>query len=215
MVPTRLCAVLLLVANLAIAKSPADSSTVCDRFQRSDLIFTGTAETAWITMVDTRKSPVHRRSEKSKRVRFLVREWFKGQRRTTVEVWITPSECPLSIEADQTYLIYARINKDDERIESNACMGTVLVSSAASDLTYLAAAQLGPAQATHLTGTASGPGANIQAKSAVETRYAVADGAGQFVFDGLRAGDWELMVLGGPSKPVHLEPNSCIDVSFK
>src|SRR5215467_10540503 len=96
---TRACAVLLLLtAPAGFGKSPGDDSTVCNRFQQSELIFTGSAETQWITMVDTRKSPVHRRSEKAKRIRFLVREWYKGQRRNTVEVWITPSDCPLHIQ---------------------------------------------------------------------------------------------------------------------
>src|ERR1043166_7956552 len=174
MLPSRLCLVLLLfAAAFGLAKSPADTSTVCERYQRSDVIFTGTAETAWITMVDTRRSPVHKRSEKSKRVCFLVREWFKGQRRNTVEVWMTPGDCPLRMEADQTYLVYARINKDKDRIESSACMGTVAAADAASDLAYLAAAQLGPSQATRIFGDAHAPGVNIVAKSPVGSRYAV------------------------------------------
>src|SRR5580693_4028927 len=105
---------LLLLAVVGLAKSPADTanatsnvtSTACDRYQHSDLIFTGTAEHAWITLVETRKSPIHKRSEKSKRVRFLVREWYKGKRHDTIEVWMTPGDCPLQIETNQMYLIY-------------------------------------------------------------------------------------------------------------
>lgn len=208
---TRICGVLLLLAAAAgFSKSPAESLTVCDRYQQSDLIFIGSAETTWITMLDTRKSPVHKRSEKSKRVRFLVREWFKGQRRNTVEVWLTPGDCALTVSANQTYLIYARINKDNGRIESNACMGAVAVDKAASDLTYLTAAQHGPAQATRISGNAGGPGLNVLAKSGIGNRYAVSDSAGQFTLDGLTAGDWEISVVGGPAKTVHLTPNSCV-----
>src|ERR1035438_8661301 len=149
MQPPRLFTVLLLLTGtLGWAITPADTSTVCDRYQHSDVTFTGTAETVWITMLDTRKSPIHRRAEKSKRVRFLVREWYKGKRADTVEVWMTPGECEFKIEADQTYLIYARFNKDADkgkgRFESNGCMGTVPVAGAAADLTYLTAVQLGP-----------------------------------------------------------------------
>jgi hypothetical protein len=214
---TRVCAVLLLLAAAVagFGKSPADSSTVCDRYQRSDLIFTGSAETTWITMEDTLRSPIHKRSEKSKRVRFLVREWFKGQRRNTMEVWMTPSDCPLRVEVNQTYLIYAHVDKDKGRIESNACMGTIAVGAAASDLSYLTAAQLGPAQATRITGTAGGPSLNIQAKSGVDSRYAVSDSAGQFIFDGLSAGDWTLSTAGGAAKEIHLAPGSCTDVLLK
>ena len=206
----------LLVAGLAFAKSPAETSTVCDRYQQSDVIFTGTAETAWVTMLDTHRLPVRwQPMEKSKRIRFLVREWYKGRRSDTVEVWMTPGDCNLSIEADKTYLIYARINKDKRRVESDRCAGTIPVAQAAADLVFLTAAQLGPAQATHLSGNAGAPGLNIQAQSGVDSRYAITDAAGKFAFDGLPAGDWNLFPVGGAPTPVHLEPNSCQDVVLK
>ena len=210
----RTLAAFFLVTAILCGKSSADSSTVCDRFQRSDLIFTGSTETTWITTVDTRKSPIHKRSEKSKRVRFLVREWFKGQRMNTVEVWVTPGECPLRVEANETYLIYAHLNKDNGRVETNGCMGTVAARTADSDLSYLTAAQHGPAQATRISGTAGGPGLNILAKSGINNRYAIADAAGKFTFDGLGAGDWELSVVGGAPKPLHLEPGSCVEFTL-
>jgi hypothetical protein len=212
---TRFCTVLLLLAaGIGLGKSPTDSSTVCDRYQRSDMIFTGSAETPWVTAVETRKSPIHKRSEKSKRVLFLVREWYKGQRQDSVTVWMTPSDCEFGIEANQTYLIYARLNKDNGRIESNACMGTVAVANAASDISYLTAAQSGPAQTTRIFGNAGGPGLNILAKSGVDNRYAVSDSAGQYTFDGLKAGDWELSIVGGSAKPVQLTPSSCVSLDL-
>jgi len=216
----RALAVLFLLTTLldspavGSGQSPAISSTLCDRYQHSDLIFTGSSETTWITLVDTRKSPVHKRSEKAKRIRFLVREWFKGQRRNTVEVWITPADCPLSIHANATYLIYGRINKDKRRTETNGCMGTAPVENAAPDLTYLAAAVHGPSQATHISGTAGAPGVNIQAKSGIDTRYSLSDTAGNFSFDGLPAGDWDVSIVGGSPKPVKLAPGSCISVDL-
>jgi hypothetical protein len=202
-----------MLATVGLAKSPADNSTVCDRYQRADLVFTGSAETQWITMVDTRKSPVHRRSEKSKRVRFLAREWYKGKPQNTVEVWMTPSDCPLRVEANQTYLIYARLNKDNGRNESNACMGTIPVEKATDDLPFLTAAQSG--QATRVIGTAGSDGLYVQAKSGIDTRYAVTNASGQFTLDGLHAGDWSFSVKGGAQKPVHLEPGSCVDVALQ
>ncbi len=204
-----------MAAVAGFGEASTDSSTVCDRYQHADLVFTGSAETPWVTWLDTRKSPVHKRSEKSKRVRFLVREWYKGQRRDTVEVWLTPSECPLAVETNQQYLIYARVNKDNGRIESNACMGTVAAGSAASDITYLTVAQSGAAQATRISGNGGGPSLNITAKSGIDTRYALTDGAGMFSLDGLPAGDWTLAVVGGgPGKPVQLAPNSCVSVDL-
>jgi hypothetical protein len=212
---TRLCTIFVLVAaSIAFSKGSQESSTVCDRYQQSDLIFTGSAENAWVTLLDTRKSPIHKRSEKSKRVRFLVREWYKGQRRDTVEVWMIPSACPLIMEANQTYLVYANVNKDNGHVESNACMGTIGVASAAADISYLTAAQAGQAQATRISGMAGGPGLNIVAKSGINTRYAVTDGANKFTFDGLSAGDWSLSVVNGPAKPVHLAPGSCVTVDL-
>jgi len=206
----------LLAVTLAYSKTSADSTTVCDRYLHNDLIFTGSAETTWITAIETHKSPIHKRSEKSKRVRFLVREWFKGQRQNTVEVWMTPAECDLSVEANQTYLIYARLNKDNRRTESNGCMGSVPVASAASDLYYLTAAQLGAAQATRISGNLSAHDVQIKAQSGIDTRYAATDASGKFVFDGLHSGDWDLTVVGGKSsEKVHLEPNSCVDVMLK
>jgi hypothetical protein len=212
---TRLGAVILLFAAAGLAKSPTDTSTVCDRYQQSDLIFTGSAETTWITLLDTRKSPIHKRSEKSKRVRFLVREWYKGKRRDTVEVWFPPADCPLKIEANQTYLLYAHLNKDNGRTESTGCMGTVPVASAASDILYLTAAQLGPDHATRIFGNAGTASVNVLAQSGIDKRYAIADANGQFVFDGLKAGEWNLSPVGAAaSKPVQLTPNSCVMVDL-
>ena len=195
---------------MSLAKSPADAPTICDRYHDSDLIFTGSAENAWVTLVDTRRSPIHKRSEKSKRVRFLVREWFKGQRHDTVEIWMTPSDCSLKIEANQMYLIYARANKENGRIESNACMGTAPAGTATADLTYLNAALRGPGLATQISGTAGSEGLNVQAKSGIDIRYAITDGAGRFIFNGLTPGDWDLSVAGGSPKSVHLTPDSCV-----
>ena len=72
------------------------------------------------------------------------------------------------------------------------------------------AAQLGPAYATRIFGNAGGPGLNIVAKAGVNTRYAVSDSNGQFVFDGLLAGDWDVSVNGGAGKHAHVEPSSCV-----
>src|SRR5580704_3180327 len=113
MLLARFSTVLLLVSAAGTAKSPTDSSTVCDRFQHSDIVFAGSAESPWIALFDTGKAPVHKRSEKSKRVRFLVREWYKGQRQDLMDIWMTPSECPLKIEANEMYVIYAHLNKDN------------------------------------------------------------------------------------------------------
>ncbi len=196
-------------------KTPRETSTVCDRYQHSDIIFTGSAEDAWMSMLDTHKSPIHKRSEKSKRVRFLVREWYKGKRQDIVEIWMTPSDCPLTIEANQMYLIYARVNKDNGRTESNACLGTVLVANAAADLTYLTAALQGPGRGTRISGTAGSEGLNIQAKSGIDIRYAITDGAGKFTFDGLPPADWNLSVTGRAPQEVHLTPDSCISVDLQ
>lgn len=197
------------------AKAPTDTSTVCDRYQRADVVFTGSPESPWITMVDTRTAPpIRKRAEKPRRVRFLVREWYKGERRNLVDVWMTPGDCALPIQPDQAYLVYAHVGKDAKdkaRFESNACMGTVAINTAASDISYLTAAQLGPANATHITGNAGGPGVNVTAKSGVNVRYAVSDNSGMFTFDGLSAGDWQLSMTG-VTKPLQLGPSSCVDL---
>lgn len=210
----RANALISLLPVIAFGAAATTPAAVCDRYLKSDLVFTGSAENSWVTLLDTQKSPIHKRSEKSKRVRFLVREWFKGQQRDTVELWMTPGDCSLIIETGQTYLIYAHLNKDDGRMETNGCAGTAAIGNATADLAYLTAAQLGPAHATRLSGTAGSEGLNIQAKSGLDIRYAVTAGAGKFTFDGLMSGDWELSVNGGPAKAVHLDPSSCVDVQL-
>jgi hypothetical protein len=205
----------MLFATLGIlmfVAPPNSTSTVCDRYKSADLIFTGSAEDKWMDMLDTHQSPVHRRKEKSRRVRFLVREWYKGQRQDLVETWVTPSNCPLKIEANQMYLIYARVNKDNGRTETNACMGTTLASGAAPDLTYLTAAAEG--RATEITGMAAKEGVNIQAKSGINTRYATADAKGLFTLNGLLPGDWTLSVVGGAPQNINLQPDSCMTVDL-
>jgi hypothetical protein len=227
MIKARYRSTLFLLAAIGLAKTPPDApqkspggtSTVCDRYRNNDSIFTGSAEGPWIAVFDTGKSPIHKRSEKSKPVRFLVREWYKGQRHDLMDIWMTPSDCPPKIEANQMYLIYARINKSDGkengRIETNACMGTALATSAAADLTYLNVSLLGPGRATSISGTAGGEGVNVQAKSGIDIRYAISDGAGKFLFEGLQPGDWDLSVVGGSPKSVHLAPDGCVMEDLK
>ena len=210
MLLVRLGAGLLLLSTMSFSKSPSDSSTVCDRFQRSEMVFTGSADTPWIALFDTGKSPIHKRKEKSKRIRFLVREAYKGQAHGTVEIWMTPSDCPLKIEANQMYLIYASRNKEKGRIESNACMGTAPVSAALADLTYLNASLMGPGRATRISGMAGSEGVNVQAISGIDKRYAISDGAGKYMFDGLPPGDRNLSTAGGSPQLVHLAPDSCV-----
>ena len=209
MIPSRLGAVILLASSFTLAKSPTDSASICDRYKQSDLIFTGSADGPWVAVFETGRSPIHKRSEKSKRIRFLVREWYKGKRQSMINVWMTPSDCPLKIEANQMYLIYARVNQANGRIESNACMGTQPADKANADLVYLQAAQSGTGWATQISGMA-GEGANVVARSEINTRYAIAGSDGRYVLNGLAPGDWNLSIPGGHSQPTHLEPNSCV-----
>jgi hypothetical protein len=204
-----------MLAALLLFTAAASSTTVCDRYQQADLVFTGSAETPWITTVDTRKVPFHKRSEKSKKTRFLVREWFKGKRTNTVEVWFTPADCDLTVAANQTYLVYGRMNKDNGRIESNGCIGTVAVENAAPDLRYLTAAQAGPNLSAHLSGNAGGPDVNVVAQSGINKRYAVSDAGGQYVLDGLAAGEWQVSIVGGQAQTVTLAAGSCVIADLK
>ena len=64
--------------------------------------------------------------------------------------------------------------------------------------------------ATRISGTAGGGDLNIQAKSGINTRYALTDSTGRFTFDGLPPGEWELSAVGGTPKSVHLAPDSCV-----
>lgn len=217
----RACTVLLLVTLAILAKTPTPAPVfvpptgpVCDRYRHADMIFTASAQSPWEALFETGKSPIHKRSEKSKRVRFLVREWYKGKRQDLVTVWMTPGNCPLKIEANGMYLVYASMNKDNGRIESNACMGTAPIESAAADVTYLTAAQLGPGYATRISGTAGGPNVNVLAKSGIDKRYAATDGAGKFTLDGLHPGDWDLSVAGSNPQQVHLAPDSCVSADL-
>lgn len=198
---------------LMFVAPPGQPSTVCDRYKSADLIFTGSAEDKWMDMLDTHQSPMHKRKEKSRRVRFLVREWYKGQRQDMEEIWIPPSNCPLTMEANQMYLIYARVNKDNGRTETTACMGTTLASSAAPDLSFLTPASEG--HTTQISGTAGKDGLNIQAKSGVNTRYAITDTKGQFTLNGLPPGDWTLSIVGGAPQTVNLQPDSCTTVNLQ
>ena len=125
---------------------------------------------------------------------------------------MTPGDCAMKIDAGVTYLMYVRLNKDKDRLESNACQGTKPVEEAASDLSYLTVAQSSPQRATRVSGIAGKEGLNVQAISGVDIRYAITDGAGHYTFDGLPAGDWSFSVNGGPAKQAHFEPGACVDL---
>lgn len=131
------CALLLttIFANDAAACSCRfGGEPVCQEYSRTDIVFAGTvAGSANITINEGDYKYEQRL------VRFEVAEMFRGEQMAKAEI-ITGwggGDCGYNFKNGESYLVYARINKQDKRLYTSACTRTQPISQAAEDLAYI------------------------------------------------------------------------------
>jgi hypothetical protein len=151
---------------------------------------------------------------------------------------VTPfEECGNDFQIGETYLVYANSDEDADVLSTDACSRTRRASDAGADLAYLSFFKDRKNPAGRVRGfttydtqyqvhvrepegiTLPAEGVIVELKSDRGMRYTAANSVGQFVFDGLDAGNYSLTayaagfpntkkVLNGP-RPFHLESRAC------
>ncbi|HTC33801.1 MAG TPA: hypothetical protein VK724_10540 [Bryobacteraceae bacterium] len=161
------------------------------------------------------------------RITFKVSQAYKGvaKDRQLIEVWTDfLSDCAVAFRKNETYVVYAR--PGEHGIETGACSGTRRLSEAGEDLVYLHFMQSGDPDVGRIWGFVSGdervltvprffetiplPMAylDVRLRSSGSALQAWTTQEGEFVFDGLPAGDYEIAIEQQVRK-VHLEPKAC------
>jgi hypothetical protein len=156
--------------------------------------------------------------------KFLVRTQFKrdadddDDKKPTapefLEIWTGSGECGIDFQAGETYLVYAVEDEDSGKLETSVCMRTRRLTEEKGDLGFLYFLQHAAKESTRLEGfvstsfadqnlplyedsvAAPAPGAILELDTGTGMRYTQSDAQGRFSFDGLKAGDYRLSLLG-------------------
>jgi hypothetical protein len=161
------------------------------------------------------------------RVTLTVDQAYKGVGRDlrSIDVWTDfLSDCAVQFRKGETYVVYAW--NDRGRLKTGRCSRTQRLSEAGDDLVYLHFVQSGGPDTGRIWGFASGDeraphvprifdsmplpmsDLNVQLHSSQRVLEAWTDQKGQYVFDGLPAGDYEV-AIENQSRKVHLGPKAC------
>lgn len=163
----------------------------------------------------------------------------KGDNEEFFEIETPFDDCAIDFQEGETYLVYANGDEDSGVLSTTSCTRTRRLSDAGEDLAYLFFFKDRPEESSRLDGLvtseplyrietdphnanavrAPAEGAVVELQSGGLQRYTETDPQGQFVFDGLRGGDYSLSVfsheyplktdlLAGPQS-VHVNAKSC------
>jgi len=155
----------------------------------------------------------------------------------SLEVLTPFGDCGNDFQIGETYLVYANSDEEDDALSTDSCSRTRRASDAGADLAYLSfykdrknpsgriqgfttydiQHQVHPREADRIAVPAEG--VIVELKSDRVVRYTSANQFGQFVFDGLDAGDYSLSAyaagfpdtrraLGGV-RTFHLDARAC------
>jgi len=160
------------------------------------------------------------------RVTLRIDRTYKGldNSRQSVDVWTDfISDCGVQFRKGETYVVFAE--NEDGKLKTGACSRTRRLSEAGDDLVYLHFVQSGDPDIGRIWGFVSGDerapkvphifdsvplpmsDLDVQLHSSQRTLQAWTDQKGQYVFDGLPAGDYDLTIKEQTRK-VHLEPKA-------
>jgi len=131
-----------------------------------------------------------------------------------LDVWTGGGECGFDFQVGETYLVYALSDEDSGRLETSVCMRTRRLSEETGDLGFLYFLRNAAKESTRLEGFVSSsfadqnlpryensvaspsPGAVLELDTGAGQRYTESNAEGRFSFDGLKAGDYRLSLLG-------------------
>src|SRR5262249_2480379 len=130
--------ILLLTAVLtddaAACECQEGGVSMCQEYWRTDVVFLG-------TVVGNAKIAISESNYKydQRLVRFEVVETFRGEQMAKAEIvtGLGGGDCGYRFNDGETYLVYARRNKQDQRLYTSTCTRTRPLSRAAEDLEYI------------------------------------------------------------------------------
>jgi hypothetical protein len=166
-----------------------------------------------------------------RRVRFRVKQVFRGPKDDVIEVWSGFTECNYYFQTGETYLVYAA-QEQDKRLAIGVGSRTTRLSDARDDLAYLFFYANGGAESLRLYGFVTSSEQDlrwtrlwdsalhpmhdvvVELKSGHGLRYTSPNREGRFVFDGLAPGEYSISVfaLGYPGQVALLQGPKKVDV---
>ena len=215
-----LIAMLALAPEVSYACSCVGPSPVCSAYWQSAVVFRGrvlqqtliSPANETLKNLDGTSSTV--RSPGYYRVRLSLLEEFRGEPQSQ-EIDILTNEqssaCGVPFETGAEYLVFTDSNQDSKELWTSKCSHTHKLEAGKqdADLSWMRALATAPGGATiygNLVASSSavgpGPSATIRL-SGTETRSAVVDGNGKYLFGGLPPGEYTLSA----SLPAGFAPN--------
>jgi len=71
------------------------------------------------------------------RVKLQIERYWKGDKTRELTIYTGPDDCSVWFEPGKKYLVFAYVDKENGRLETNACMGSGRVEFAEKDLKKL------------------------------------------------------------------------------
>lgn len=173
----------------------------CESFWAADVVFEGEVTAVEQLPVSTGAGGF----PGTKRVQFTVTRVWRGQQTDSVQVMTGSGggDCGYGFRKGRKYLVYA--SEQDGRLWTNICSPTKPLDRAAKDLEYLAQAETATGGRIYGTvRTSQGRPASrytVVLRGAPEgQRQTVANGAGEFEFTGVPAGEYSIRVVTHPGE---------------
>jgi len=124
----------VLTNDAAACECPEGGVSICQEYWRTDVVFLG-------TVVGNAKIAINEGDYKydQRFVRFEVVATFRGDQKAKAEIvtGLGGGDCGYRFNEGETYLVYARHNKQDQRLYTSTCTRTRPLSRAAEDLKYI------------------------------------------------------------------------------
>jgi hypothetical protein len=124
----------VLTDDAAACECPEGGVSICQEYWRTDVVFLG-------TVVGSAKIAINEGDYKydQRLVRFEVVATFRGDQKAKAEIvtGLGGGDCGYRFNEGETYLVYARRNRQDQRLYTSTCTRTRPLSRAAEDLEYI------------------------------------------------------------------------------
>src|SRR5215510_3052420 len=124
----------VLTYDAAACECPPGGVSICQEYWRTDVVFLG-------TVVGSAKITINEGDYKYEQrlVRFEAVTTFRGEQKAKEEIvtGLSGGDCGYRFIDGETYLVYARRNRQDKRLYTSTCTRTQPLSRAAQDLEYI------------------------------------------------------------------------------
>jgi hypothetical protein len=123
------CCIPLLYPTLSNA-CQCSTRSVSQRIKESQAVFVG-------TVIGREQRIDNIGNARGWRVTLAIEQYWKGEEAKEITIYTGPDNCVTWFELKKKYLVFAYLNKEKARLETNVCMGTGRIEMSKEDLKKL------------------------------------------------------------------------------